>query len=42
VATPKAHEDFMGTFSLVHSADMVLRVMAEVRAREDEYDAVKA
>jgi hypothetical protein len=32
----------MGTFSLVHSADMVLRVMAEVRAREDEYDAVKA
>jgi hypothetical protein len=31
----------MATFSLVHSADMVFRVMDEVKVREDEYDAVK-
>jgi serine/arginine repetitive matrix protein 2 len=41
-ATPRDHPDFMATFSLVHSADMVFRIMEEVKAREDEYDAVKA
>jgi hypothetical protein len=31
----------MATFSLIHSADMIHRVMNEVKIREDEYDLVK-
>jgi hypothetical protein len=40
--TPRDHADFIATFSLVNSTDMIMRVMAEVKCREDEYDQVKS
>ncbi|KAG8898653.1 hypothetical protein FRC01_010828, partial [Tulasnella sp. 417] len=39
--TPRNHPDYLATFSLMHSTDMVIKVMQEVKAREDEYDLVK-
>ncbi|RDB22057.1 hypothetical protein Hypma_010962 [Hypsizygus marmoreus] len=39
--TAKSHPDYLSTLSLLHSADMVIRVMTEVKAREDEYELIK-
>ncbi|KAG8987504.1 hypothetical protein FRB90_003309, partial [Tulasnella sp. 427] len=39
--TPRNHPDYLATFSLMHSTDMVIKVMQEVKVREDEYDLVK-
>ncbi|KAJ6510578.1 hypothetical protein C8R45DRAFT_1207478 [Mycena sanguinolenta] len=39
--TPKAHGDYVPTLALVHSTEMVIKVMTEVKVREDEYDLVK-
>ncbi|KAJ7747679.1 hypothetical protein DFH07DRAFT_923819, partial [Mycena maculata] len=40
--TPKAHADYVPTFALLHSTEMVIKVMTEVKIREDEYDLVKS
>ncbi|KAF8966078.1 hypothetical protein BDZ97DRAFT_1993886 [Flammula alnicola] len=40
--TPKSHQDYLSTFSLSRSTDMVIRVMTEVKIREDEYNLLKA
>ncbi|KAJ7086437.1 Dbl homology domain-containing protein [Mycena belliarum] len=40
--TPKAHVDHVPTFVLLHSTEMVIKVMTEVKIREDEYDLVKS
>ena len=40
--TPRSHPDHLPTFSLLHSTDLVIRVMQEVKAREEEYDYVKS
>ncbi|KAJ7577970.1 hypothetical protein C8J56DRAFT_1060654 [Mycena floridula] len=39
--TPKTHDDFFATLSLFRSTDMVVKVMLEVKSREEEYDMVK-
>ncbi|KAF5375847.1 hypothetical protein D9615_008234 [Tricholomella constricta] len=39
--TPKGHRDYLSTFALVHSTDMFIRVMTEVKVREDEYDMIQ-
>ncbi|GLB42761.1 hypothetical protein LshimejAT787_1202100 [Lyophyllum shimeji] len=39
--TPNSHRDYMSTISLVHCTDMFIRVMTEVKAREDEYDLIQ-
>lgn len=39
--TPRSHVDHLPTFSLLHSATMVVRVMREVKLREEEYTFVK-
>lgn len=39
--TPKTHQDYLSTFSLSRSTDMVIRVMTEVKIREDEYNLLK-
>ncbi|KAH9475165.1 RhoGEF domain-containing protein gxcJ [Psilocybe cubensis] len=39
--TPKSHQDYLSTFSLSRSTDMVIRVMTEVKIREDEYNLLK-
>ncbi|KAJ7119637.1 hypothetical protein C8R44DRAFT_878049 [Mycena epipterygia] len=40
--TPKVHADYIPTFALLHSTEMVIKVMTEVKDREDEYDLVKS
>ncbi|KAJ7675488.1 hypothetical protein B0H17DRAFT_1207673 [Mycena rosella] len=40
--TPKAHADYVPTFALLHSTEMVIKVMTEVKIREDEYDLMKS
>ena len=40
-STPKSHQDYLSTFSLSRSTDMVIRVMTEVKIREDEYNLLK-
>lgn len=40
--TPKTHPDYLSTFSLVHSTDMIIHVLNEVKVREDEYDLIKS
>ncbi|KAJ6491590.1 Dbl homology domain-containing protein [Mycena vulgaris] len=40
--TPKSHTDYIPTFGLLHSTEMVIKVMTEVKIREDEYDLVKS
>lgn len=40
-ATPNKHPDHLSTFSLLHSTNMIIRIMSEVKLREDEYDSVK-
>ncbi|KAF9466836.1 hypothetical protein BDZ94DRAFT_1250917 [Collybia nuda] len=39
--TPKTHPDYLSTFLLLHSTEMTIRVMTEVKNREDEYDLIK-
>ena len=39
--TPSSHPDYLPTFSLLHSTNMIIRVLSEVKFREDEYDVVK-
>ncbi|KAJ7641498.1 Dbl homology domain-containing protein, partial [Roridomyces roridus] len=39
--TPKTHADHIPTFALLHSTELVIKVMSEVKIREDEYDLVK-
>ena len=39
--TPRNHLDHLATFSLLHSTDIIIRVMQEVKAREEEYELVK-
>ena len=39
--TPKSHQDYLSTFALSRSTDMVIRVMTEVKIREDEYILLK-
>ncbi|KZV70929.1 hypothetical protein PENSPDRAFT_606685 [Peniophora sp. CONT] len=38
--TPRDHSDHLSTFALLHSTELMVRVMFEVRARENEYDLV--
>ncbi|KAF9554908.1 hypothetical protein CPC08DRAFT_821396 [Agrocybe pediades] len=40
--TPKTHQDYLSTFSLSRSTDMLMKVMTEVKVREDEYNLLKA
>ncbi|KAJ7666899.1 Dbl homology domain-containing protein, partial [Mycena polygramma] len=40
--TPKVHADYVPTVALLHSTEMVIKVMTEVKIREDEYDLVKS
>ena len=39
--TSKTHQDYLSTFSLCHSTDLVIKVMTEVKIREDEYNLIK-
>ncbi|KAG6917414.1 hypothetical protein DXG01_002683 [Tephrocybe rancida] len=39
--TPKNHRDYLPTLALVRSAEMFIRVMTEVKIREDEYDMIQ-
>ena len=39
--TPKTHQDYLSTFSLSRSTDLVIKVMTEVKIREDEYNLIK-
>ncbi|KAK4699527.1 hypothetical protein P7C70_g6732, partial [Phenoliferia sp. Uapishka_3] len=39
--TPPAHPDRIATLSLLHSTDSMIRVMQEVKTREDEYEEAK-
>jgi len=41
--TSKTHQDFLSTFSLsrARSTDLVIKVMTEVKIREDEYNLIK-
>lgn len=40
--TPKTHPDYLSTFSLVHSMDLIIHVLNEVNVREKEYDLIKS
>ena len=39
--TSRDHPDYLSSISLLHSTRMAVRVMEEVKAREEEYDFVK-
>ncbi|GAA5900899.1 uncharacterized protein JCM6883_004692 [Sporobolomyces salmoneus] len=39
--TPPTHPDHFSTLSLLHSTDSIIRVMQEVKTREDEYEETK-
>ena len=39
--TPKSHPDYMSTLSLFHTAKLTIRVLSEVKDREDAYELVK-
>lgn len=39
--TPKTHVDYLSTLCLLRSTDMMIKVMTEVKLREDEYEFVK-
>ena len=39
--TSKTHQDYLSTFSLSRSTDLVIKVMTEVKIREDEYNLIK-
>lgn len=40
--TPKSHPDYMSTLSLFHAAKLTIRVLSEVKDREDAYELVKS
>ena len=40
--TPSAHPDYLPILSLLHSTDAMIRVMQEVKSREDDYDEAEA
>ncbi|KAG1764437.1 Dbl homology domain-containing protein [Suillus occidentalis] len=40
-ATPKSHPDYLSTLSVLHSAKLTIRVLSEVKDREDEYEFLK-
>ncbi|KAG2048650.1 hypothetical protein BDR06DRAFT_1024322 [Suillus hirtellus] len=40
-ATPKSHPDYLSILSVLHSAKLTIRVLSEVKDREDEYEFVK-
>ena len=39
--TPKSHPDYMSTLSLFHAAKLTIRVLSEVKDREDAYELAK-
>ncbi|KAF8429986.1 hypothetical protein L210DRAFT_3764630 [Boletus edulis BED1] len=39
--TPKSHPDYLSTLSLFHAAKLTIRVLSEVKDREDAYELVK-
>ena len=39
--TSKTHQDYLFTFSLSRSMDLVIKVMTEVKISEDEYNFIK-
>lgn len=39
--TPATHPDHASTFTLLHAVDSVIRVLQEVKGREDEYENLK-
>lgn len=41
-ATPQTHQDYLSTLCLLRSTDLIIKVMAEVKVREDEYEFVKS
>ncbi|KAK0486581.1 hypothetical protein IW261DRAFT_1456219 [Armillaria novae-zelandiae] len=41
-ATPQTHQDYLPTLCLLRSTDLIIKVMAEVKVREDEYEFVKS
>ncbi|KAK0187281.1 hypothetical protein F5146DRAFT_985383 [Armillaria mellea] len=41
-ATPQSHQDYLPTLCLLRSTDLIIKVMAEVKLREDEYEFVKS
>ncbi|KAK0452990.1 uncharacterized protein EV420DRAFT_1557910 [Desarmillaria tabescens] len=41
-ATPRTHQDYLPTLCLLRSTDLIIKVMAEVKLREDEYEFVKS
>ncbi|KAF4583965.1 hypothetical protein EYR40_002463 [Pleurotus pulmonarius] len=40
-ATQKTHPDYLSALTLCHSTNLMIRIMTEVKIREDEYDLVK-
>lgn len=40
--TPKRHPDYISSIALVHSTDVVLRILHEVKSREEDYELVKS
>ncbi|KAF5347174.1 hypothetical protein D9758_011052 [Tetrapyrgos nigripes] len=40
-ATPKTHQDYLTTFTLVCSTGLVIKTLNEVKKREEEYEFVK-
>ncbi|KAF8882991.1 hypothetical protein BD779DRAFT_1802132 [Infundibulicybe gibba] len=39
--TPKNHPEYVSTFTLVHRTNMVIKIMTDVKVREDEYELMK-
>ena len=39
--TPKSHPEYLETLALFRATDVLIKVMTEVKAREDEYEAAK-
>ena len=37
----KAPKEYLSTFSLLHSMDAVVRVLTEIKVREEEYEMIK-
>ncbi|KAF8641638.1 hypothetical protein AX16_009864 [Volvariella volvacea WC 439] len=40
-ATTKSHPDYLSSFSLFHSTNLIIKVLTEVKIREDEYELIK-
>ncbi|KAL0576636.1 Protein T2 [Marasmius crinis-equi] len=39
--TPKTHGDYLSTLTLVHSTNLMIKVLTEVKTREDEYGYIQ-